>query len=668
MKFIKDSKIGIIELLFWTIMATVIPFVYHTINFLQFIQINIFFCSSFFVGELFFCPSVIFKKIPFLVRAGINILIGGIIISTLAYLIDTTYLIYALFITFIFTSVYFKRITIYVDYRDFLSLIPLMFLYINPVEFFVATKQGTNIIPGDYFYYTAITESLSRNFNFSSAFYHIKLPINYSVLPFQTPALISKFASTRSWLALFGIYSRLLPMISFATISYFIVSYAYKIAEYTPTDRNKVHYHKFFANFSLLFLGPINIMALIKLDFKNVLFLGMGYALPLGSLGFALAMFFTGLILIYLFLPDKEPLKFVYPIVFLFAIIFSKIALFIPLLVLIGIYSLYKRKDKDYKLFLYLLFGMPFLYWGYRFIAGNDPITKIELIPNGYFYHLFFETAEKYHLGKLNTIVKIFCMLVFSMINWLSIKAIIGYFAFKKSPSEHRLEVKRVIYCCFAALIVTLSLGFFLEIYGVDASKKVIYDVTEDSRQFLRAGIFLVSIFCFSFLLYFVFFYAKGKYKKMLLTLTAIIAILNSYSFFSSTYPKATTSDNSWYMDVSKDYEIAKPKLMVVRGEEFFSGTYLSSLGIGPWYCTGTRNSKEGYTMNLSSHNRNIYFQKLLDTLTKNDEKVEIINHLKSEKVDCIVATPKDTATYSKLVMQNLLIKKDGTKWMYNFK
>src|SRR5439155_3433371 len=135
---------------------------------------------------------------------------------------------------------------------------------------------------GDYYFYTAVTESIKTNHDVHNAIFHSGLPVNYAVLPFLAPAQLADFSGISSQFALWGVYGKLVPIICLGTFSYVIVELSVLLFE-KHLNKRDFFKRQLLSSFMLLLLGPLHFLNLVRFDFKNILFFGEGYVVPTGS-------------------------------------------------------------------------------------------------------------------------------------------------------------------------------------------------------------------------------------------------------------------------------------------------------------------------------------------------------------------------------------------------
>jgi hypothetical protein len=358
--------------------------------------------------------------------------------------------------------------------------------------------------------------------------------------------------------------------------------------------------------------------------------------------------------------------EYFYVIPFMVLICFSKYAALVPTGVFIGIIALLFALKKEYKLLISLALAFPFVYLTYKYFNGSDAFfAKIELEKKGAWIDWLLPIAEKYHING-STAKKVTIAGTISIFLWIGYKAaLLLLLKFSKDIVQ-----KRYLNFIFIALAITLIVsfipGFILNINYYDSFGKKIWDIKSDLMQFVRGGILFFTIFSIIACLVLVFYNSSKKVATIFYCCTLMWCALHLTYFVKATLKKPDLFDTVWYNQVKEEFEITKPKLMVVKGTEFYSGTCLSSYGIGPWYCTGTTNSIEGYNMSLESYTRSIQFQQIFDTSFA--KTADILESIKKQGVDYVAFTPLDSIAKNKLLEKQFIAKVFSNRWIYKLK
>jgi hypothetical protein len=174
---------------------------------------------------------------------------------------------YGLAFVFILDLIISKRVKISFSSKDIICLIPFFVILFQTYELAYATTERYNHGDGDYYYFTAIVESIKINHSVNSAVYHTGLPINYLFAPFLAPAQLADFSGISSQFALWGVFAKIVPVICLGTISYTIVKLYEKIFNVT-LNKDSFIANQLMAGLMLLFLAPLHFINLLKFDFN----------------------------------------------------------------------------------------------------------------------------------------------------------------------------------------------------------------------------------------------------------------------------------------------------------------------------------------------------------------------------------------------------------------
>jgi hypothetical protein len=461
------------------------------------------------------------------------------------------------------------------------------------------------------------------------------------------------------------VLGKLVPVICFGTLSYVIVELSFLLFG-KHLKEAEFFKRQLLASFMLLFLGPLHFLKLLELDFKNVLFFGEGYIIPIGSPGFSLAMFISGLVLLLVFQKPVWSLLHKVVIVFLLAVVAaSKIALFLPLVAIAGGLSVLWVFKKEYSLFVVLLVALPVCILVFILTSGaKDAAVVTQLtITDGYYPEYFTVLAEKYGING-SAVKKVTIMMAISVFMWLSIKLFILMLAASSLRKNNFKAISFIVATLFGFVISCLP-AFFVNAYGVDGEGKFLFDAKFDMGQFTRGGIFLLTVIAAVFALWVVFEHPKLWARKFsFYTICAWMGII-SLGFTSGFYVSIGTVEAPWYREVRKEYCKNKPTLMAMMSNGDYSGQALTTAGVHPWYCTGFRADGGGHMMSRKAHDRNIGFQKIFDTSIDLSLRRLMAASIKKQGVDCIVATPASLQKIKVAEKDSILTLLKGTIWLY---
>ena len=660
------NEFVLFDFLFWVGLSVIFPAVTGNFSAVNMLHIFLYLSAVYYAGELLLCKISTVHNIPFLFKSGIYIISGGIICAFVFLFLPYNIILYALSI-FLFIDLFLsKRVIFSFSFNDFLCLIPAFVILFQTYELVYATGERYSHSDGDYYYYTAIVESLKTNQSLTNAVYHTGLPINYSVAPFLAPAQLARFSGISSQFALWGVYSKMLPILCLGTIAYTVVK-LYAILFAVTLNKISIAKYQLLTTLMFLLMGPLHFLNLVKLNFKNTLFLGEGYVLPTGSPGFALSMLFSTLILLLVLAkPTYSLVHKLTIIIFLCIIAASKFALFVPLAVMLGSLSLFWLIKKRPDLFITLLVALPFCFWIYHLtVSSKDSSTELAFTKNGYYKMFFSSLADKYGIsGSPGT--KLLRMLAISITMWIGLKLLIFLFSgislFKKNYTAIALIAAAIL-----GFIISLLPGFFIDYHAVDADRNFLFDYKFDMTQFVRGSIFLLTLISFIFVLYLLNLYPNNFIRWGSRLLIFLWMLIISFSFFMTDYKKAPPLDQSWYKEIKHDFFNAKPGLMAMIGSADYSGQTLASAGVHPWFCTGRQTDYEGFIFTLKGYERNLLFQKIFDSTVSLSTRKSLAGNIKMQGVDCIVASPSSLIKLQLAQRDSLISPIAGTKWFYRF-
>lgn len=660
----KKSEFIFFDFLCWFILGIIFPASTGNLSVINIVLFFIYLSAVYYAGERLLSKIDAIVTIPFLFKSGIYIICGSIICGVVYLLLPYNIILYAGSLLFFIDLFKHKRIIYSFSFYNFLCLIPFFIILFQTYELAYATGERFNHNDGDFYYYTAITESLKVNHSISNAIYHTGLPINYSCAPFLAPAQLAKFTGMPAQFALWGVYLKILPIVCLGTIAFSAVK-LYTILFNKVLNAKAIIKYQILAAFMFLLLGPMHFLNVLKLDFKNVLFLGEGYVLPIGSPGFSLSMYLSALILLLVFSKPTYSIPHRLFIIFFLGIITaSKIALFIPLAILLGSLSVIWLIKKRYDLFITLLLALPFCAWIYIVtVSGNDSATALSFTRDGYYNMLFSNLAGKYGING-SPGYKIILMLCISITMWLSIKLFIFSIStislFKSNKNALALIAAGII-----SFIICLLPGFFINFHSIVPYGQTALDYRFDMTQFTRGSIFLLMIITLIFALFLVDGHTNRFIRTASLSFFILWMCTMSYSFAATDFKKALVIDQSWYNEVRIDFIKQKPSLMVALGSGDYSGQVLTSAGVYPWYCTGLQFENEGFLFTLRGINRNLFFQKIFDSTLLLSNRKAVADSIKKEGVDCIVGSPSSTIKLQFAEKDSLISRIAGTKWFY---
>ncbi len=665
MKEITCPKVNLFDLIIWMFIGLIFPLSTCSIGLAGILKIIIYLGATYFVGNFFIGKLSSFNSFFSLIKTGLCIVLGSLFCGLLYLIIAKDFIIYTFFFLLIVSLFKNNNISFKTDsFCYLLCLSPLFLMLFGAEELGFGTILGYRS-GGDYFYYTAIVESLKTNHTFSNAVYHQGIGINYQALGLFPAAQLANFAEIPSQFALWGVYLKILPIISFGIVATCIIE-IYNYYFKPNLDQKKKYYLLFFVVCMLMFFGPIHLLNLLNNDYANTLFLGEGYVLPVGSPGFAISMLFTS-ICIYFILTIFTPnlLEKVSFLLFLGIVIASKLALFFPLALLLGVYALLMAYKNNWVWIVTLIFGVPFVILIFKFTLGSyDSIIGIDISRNGYYFDYFPSLADKYHI-KGSVLEKTLLMFFISVFMWLNFKLIILICSFNHFIKKN-INLFFLLIATFFSFIISCLPSFFLDVYGKDTNGQFIFDARFDMPQFIRGSIFLITVIAILFLLYFIISYKNKIVNYFTLIICFFWIGIISISFIKSNLNKSSFVINQgWYNDVIIDFHLINPKLMAMIGDGTYSGQTVCGMGVHPWFSSGSRLKGGDYTMTSSAYQRSVILQGLFDSTKTIYQKKNVFKYLEKEGVDYFVATPNTMHKIKTAIQDSFLIRVKGSKWFF---
>lgn len=666
---IKDSKkvsFSFFSFIFWFALATIFPAIGGNFSIFQLAHLFIYFIAAYYTGELCISSVGYINLMPPLLFTGTSIIIGSLINGLFFLILPNKFLTYLISSGFVLNIFMRKRINLNFSFKILLCIAPLFLLLFQSYELEYAMKERYNHSDGDYSYYTALVESIKSTHSIFDAVFHKGIPINYSPMPFIPPAHMASFANIQSQFALWGMFLKIVPILAFSVMAYCITRIYYIVFDIPGTEKT-FEKHFFLSVLMLMFLGPLHFINLLKFDLSNVLFLGIGYLLPTGSPGFALSIFLSGLILLLVIPKISFSVSEKILLVALFCLtVASKIAMFVPLTLMIGIIGLYRWYNGSRHLLIILLISIPLCFLIYKITIGAaDSIIVTRLTTDGYFQSNFFELATKYGINKSKGI-KILIMFFINVSIWIGMKFfLIGFAGYKQRSNKKAVILISSLLIC---LCLSFLPGFFIDVYGVSASGKKLFDIKIDMAQFARASVFLFTSMAIVFILYIFENITQRRIRSIVRVGVSAWMILIAVSFLLSSFTLPKKVDQSWYLQVRKDFRIANPHLMAMMGNYNFSGQTLTTAGVHPWYCTGIRENAEGYIFSKKAYSRYNLLTTAFDPLVNIARRKEAFDSLRHLGIDAIVASPWSQQKFDIAVKDSLIVLIPKTKWIYEFK
>ena len=654
-------------LLFWLFLSLIFPLSSGIIGGLSIIKCLIFFFVSVCLGECLLGSLPFIRQIPSLLRTGFSMIAGTYLLFFIFAIFPHPALLYVLLGVFILVLFIAGTFSWSFDRASLAAILPVCILLIYTTDLRLATSPVFTDVSGDYFYYNVLVISLSKTLSIYDAVFHTGIPINYQTLTFFSPAALTYATGIPAHIALHGIFSPVIKVLSFAMVSASVV-YLY---QFVKGDRTKPVSWKYYAaaSVALLLIAPLHPLYLAKRDVKNFIFLGEGYLLPMGVMGFALAILFFGVLNFFFFSDEKKS----YPeiglvVVFLSSIAGIKTAMFFPLLAFYGVYSLIRLvKDKKDRRIVYVFLSL--IGGGVImsiFFGQTDGLVKNSLtLHDGNFPTFFSHAIEKFHRSP--TTLNLLLFFIFMFILWMGLKTLLfSGVLFSKKPflSKALPVVLAALGCAFISLLP----GCFLKVLMVDENGKILQDNTFDTGQFMRAGLFITTAIAAMTLLL-LWGTQTGIRKRLFQSVVIIWFGLTFLSFMKSMREPIHYSgtDQVWEGEVTNDFHNVHPRLMGMLSGARYSGQFLVTRDVYPWWTCTRRGTASGYVCTLRPFYRDVLLENLLSDSTGKEKKIEIVQKIQKEGVDVLVATPDNKLCFEKLVTDSILTHPQDSKWMYRF-
>jgi len=625
---------------------------------------TIYIVISYVIGNYSLKQITQIQQLPNFLRTGIQIFLGAtlnavffLLIGKYGFLLSLGFLLYILHKSN--TKVFFNKSTLF----EILILIPVFILLLTPEEFQLMTRLHYGMT-WDYTFYTSIVESLKINQNFSNAIFQSGIPINYPAFAFGIPANIAFLSSIPSQITMWGIFMPFISFLSIQLTSCLIFKISCKIF-------NKKDTYNFpqlaLINLMLVFWGPLHILNLIKGNFNESLFLGLGYLTPGGSPGYSISILLGSLVMLLFFFNEKNDIKNKILIIFLIIYIAgSKIAYILPLLTFLGTFSIietYKEKSitKTTTIFIGGIFAIITIYF---FAFSFESKTISFFSTDGFVIDELKTLANKYKIPSKSLFLLVSLALSIKLFYFLGLKLTIAL----STINKHHQKI--ILYRIFTPLIITFLI--FLPIYlfyntaylNLDGS--LYRDGSFDTGQFMRSIIFLANLFFIAIALNFI--EKKSKWRPIKICLISLWVMIGFYSFVWQNYRQSnasTTPDKKWYSEVLNDFKQIRPKQLIMLSDGYFSGLGLTSLGVHPWYIFGSIKMRDSYSNDIESLYRRKYLDDFFNTRLPLHSRKKAGEYFLKNHVDCIVENPFCKEKMNIALGDSLIQRINGTKHFY---
>jgi hypothetical protein len=650
----------------WCFIALVFPLGFGTISLLSGLKCLVFLFVSLGLGEILLGNLVFIRKIPSMLRTGFSMLIGTYLLFVIFALCPFPGLLYILAGLLVIVLLIAGNFTRTFDRVSLAAILPICLLLLHRTDLRLATSPVFVDVPGDYFYYNVLVISLSKTLSIFDAVIHTGIPINYQSLTFFSPAALTYATGIPAHVALHGIFSPVAKVLSFSMLSASLVY----LCQYVKGDGTKEYSWKYYfgASIALLLIAPLHPLYIARLDVKNFILLGEGYLLPIGVMGFALAVLLFGVMNFFFFSDEKRSyLEIGVFVVFLSSIVAVKTAMFFPLIAFYGLYSLIRfikdRKDRKIVYVFLSLIGGGILMKVF-FGAAGGMIKNSLTLHEGYFPGLFSQALEKFHRTPTTVYLLLFFLLMFFV--WMGLKTLFfsGVFLSKEPFISKAFPI---IFAALGCVLISILPGCFLKLSMLDESGKILQDDTFDTGQFMRAGLFISTAVGVMALLLLWGTQTRAGRRRLFQGAVIVWFGLAFVSFIKMMREPIQPSwtDAVWEGQVVDDFRCVHPRLMGMLSDNKYSGQYLVVRDVYPWWTCTKRGYSSGYVCTLRSNYRNTMIEQLLADSLPKSRKSELIRKMENAGVDALVATPANKAQFEQLLRDSLVSRPANSLWIY---
>lgn len=666
----KEEILPVYELLFWIVLSSIFPLFSGLFSFSSQLYLILFLFSAYCSGRVILGKINSFIKLGPLILTGIRIVFGSFILSLFFLISSYNLIVYFFPLFWLFINV--KRLKLNFNpavLKHVVTLLPFAFFLILPHEY----RLSTSIFKGfslDYSYYTAIVESLKVNQNFGNAIFQSGVGINYQSLSFCIPAQIASFANIPSQIALWGVFMNMISVLAFGTLSSTIVLIYERFLGVLTYRRNLFI---LITSILLVFLGPLHLINLFKGNIREVLFLGQGYLLPLGSPGFAFSILWMSLLFLMAFRTPKPSLnQSILAICFILLIAGSKVALWAPVLFFLGVYSFLKviTKKTAYSIRWFLTFtlgGVLSLLLIYKLILKSAAPTILRFQWTGQNTNELIDVCKKFGLNSSNFWLLLSIGLGVRLIFFIGSKVLLVSFLGYRNIQERKY--KKLFLSIGLTFVIFVFIYLFLNSFALNLDGSIYRDMTFDNGQYLRSVIFILNIFIIIYLLsvFKEIKYLKNKLTVLVLGIWVVICGISYYHLNVKNENPMSFNDSKWYAQVEKDFKRSKPKLMIMLSDGYYSGLGLTAMGISPWYIFGSYSVRDGYSNDYETLKRRKLVIEFFNEKNSLAYRKNLMNRLIEAGVDCIVGNPTYLNKINEAIEDKLILKNQKTNWFYKF-
>lgn len=646
-----------------SILMLAFPLCGGLMNSIQFFKLIIIFISSGIIGKWinnYIGTTDLFS----LTQAALNIFIGLFAISV-AYFFTGNFLpIYATTFLAFLLSIFIVFKEKYANYRKLsvLYYLPIVVLFFLGYDYLYSTNIRLSRTDGDYFYYTLLVESFSRNCNLQNPFFHLNASTNYyQFTTFIIPSFLKAFTGLASSVVLWGVFMKLLIFLSISLLCNFVFD---TLESQTGSQLAPIFYT--LAMVFFIFLGPLHLFNLIKLKLKDILFLGEGYWLPLGSPGYPFAVIFGSVLMMFLINQANSPftpIKLITIFILSFIIFTSKIAFSLPFILFLTLFLYFNVEFRVFLKISITLF-MAFLL-SQQIALQADSIKLVSITDHGFYYKRFLDVDFKYQMS--NTLNPLFCVLTGLIVHcflWVGMKTILILPFLKQLKSRVYSQLYK---SWLAVFIVFISVAFFVHMESEGNSTFPALDESFDFADTVRSSLIIFQTIFILFTLTRIILLSQ-KYKFLIALSLFGWSSLCFYSLMKNNCTIRIVDNNSWYTEVAREVNLipVTNKLFAMQGNYNCSGQTLAPLTWANWYCTGWRSDGDGYVWSRTVLDRNTLIHKLISTAESKKSKKQILQKLKAANVRYLVGTGENVEKLKELKAAGLLtLQKSKHKWIF---
>lgn len=649
-------KSSLIYLFVWILVLLYNPILHKTISVAEIGMSLLFILVATFAGVSILIHSNIFTDR--FIFWPVSIFVGSLIIGTFIIFIPSSFVIPVLLLITAGSIAILFFTTQNVDKNKSEPLFPIIWLVpaftIILIHQFTGTDyieaqslipfQGKDALP-DSFFFTLVAESYSH-FGHSNSFFDYGANLMYQPIAFYPPAALTKFSGIPAQVTLWGIW---MPFYKIATP----IVICYGIIKHFVKEQKNAGWIFLLSILLLYSLAPINPKYILSLELEKIVWLGTGYLLPGGNPPFTAALLLGGVVMYIFFSKEKcSVIDQILLVILIALLINTKIAFYIPFGIFIGIIAIFKyyhNSDKQ-RLILLLLSIIPALiFYLFPLNSAEDNLSHFSFNP-GFYLHYFMS------LTGVSSFNKGLIIMTGTLALWGGIRFLIMFLGLKTNFKE----TNPYVIAALISLTGSILLPSLLTLKLIAPDGELLQNLTFDLVQFVRGAFFITTIAS----LIIIFSQWKNFFSKKWITTSLVLFSVLVISSNVTRYiiSNTTEDDQTWRNEVRKELKsVNKTGLYAIKGTRKYSGQLLAAEGFGPWWFTTKRGDGSGYIMN----NKNYYRAVAMDSLLSGNNPSQIIDLMKKENVQLIVATPDTKNVMDKLKNLQYIHQKPNDNWIY---